>query len=45
MASLKHPHVATVHGLEESEDGTRFLVMWLLGVRYLSLSYRIRRRR
>ena len=27
LASLNHPHVATLHGLEESEDGTRFLVM------------------
>ncbi len=30
LASLNHPHVATVHGLEQAEDGTRFLVMELV---------------
>jgi Tol biopolymer transport system component len=30
LASLNHRHVATVHGLEQAEDGTRFLVMELV---------------
>jgi eukaryotic-like serine/threonine-protein kinase len=30
LASLNHPHIATLHGLEESADGTRFLVMELV---------------
>jgi Tol biopolymer transport system component len=30
LASLNHPQVATVHGLEQAEDGTRFLVMELV---------------
>ena len=29
LASLNHPHIATIHGLEES-DGSRFLVMELV---------------
>ncbi len=30
LAALNHPHIATLHGLEESADGTRFLVMELV---------------
>ena len=30
LASLNHPRVATVHGLEQAEDGTGFLVMELV---------------
>ncbi len=30
LASLNHPHVATVHGLEQAEDGARILVMELV---------------
>src|SRR5512138_1994942 len=27
LASLNHPSIATIHGLEETPDGTRFLVL------------------
>jgi serine/threonine protein kinase len=30
LASMNHPYIATLHGLEQSEDGTRFLVMELV---------------
>ena len=30
LASLNHPHLATLHGLEETEEGTRLLVMELV---------------
>ena len=30
LAALNHPHIAQVHGLEESPDGTRALVMELV---------------
>jgi len=30
LASLNHPHIAILHGLEESQEGTRFLVMELV---------------
>src|SRR5512147_2480070 len=27
LASLSHPHIATIHGLEETPDGGRFLIL------------------
>jgi eukaryotic-like serine/threonine-protein kinase len=27
LASLSHPHIATIHGLEETPDGARFLIL------------------
>src|SRR5512143_2754176 len=27
LASLNHPNIATIHGLEESTDGARFLIL------------------
>ncbi|MGE5175828.1 MAG: serine/threonine-protein kinase, partial [Hyphomicrobiales bacterium] len=27
LASLNHPHIATIHGLEETPDGARFLIL------------------
>ena len=41
LASLNHPHIAAIHGLEDAEDGTRFLVLEFVGGE--SLAERLKR--